>query len=421
MMQVFVSKLIALKNDERIFRILGLCIPVLMGIFIFIIPFPYKTATQEICFYLSVFMVLTLTFYKKIKFTFKSPLTLPLILFTLWTFISLPFALNKENTLHDIYGHLLKYIAIFYLVANSFNDRKRFVILTWILILSASIFSIGGIVYFYVIPGQDLSMRIGLPAVGIGVNYIGFFTITAIFLSLNYFSREVNLPFKTLSIICVPVLLATTILTWTRGTYLGLILPLVLLFPRHKKTVSTFILAVIIVIALTPAKLIFTPNAIINKYKGEERKAIWYTYWKAVKDHPITGIGYGMQTYHKDLLAKYNLKTTPEFRMQSFHAPHNTFIDVAVRLGVVGLALFLYIIFVYSRMGWQLIRYGRDDFIKSWALCLTAAFLSFLIQGMVADMLLGVQIIIFFVLMAMMTVLWRLNEDRHVAEETRDD
>jgi hypothetical protein len=64
-------------------------------------------------------------------------------------------------------------------------------------------------------------------------------------------------------------------------------------------------------------------------------------------------------------------------------------------------------------MGWQLTQYGNDDFIKTWALFLQATFVSFLIQGMFADMLLGVQIIIFFILMAMMTVLWRINEDHH--------
>jgi O-antigen ligase len=98
--------------------------------------------------------------------------------------------------------------------------------------------------------------------------------------------------------------------------------------------------------------------------------------------------------------------------MQTFHAPHNTFIDVTVRLGIVGLALFLFIAFIFGRMGWQLIRYGRDDFIKTWALCLTATFVSFLIQGMFVDLLLDIQIIIFFILMAMLTVLWRFNEEQ---------
>jgi O-antigen ligase len=118
-----------------------------------------------------------------------------------------------------------------------------------------------------------------------------------------------------------------------------------------------------------------------------------------------------MQTYNKHLLEKYDHENSSQIKKKSFYAPHNTFIDVTTRLGFVGFSLFLYILFIFGRMGWQLIiRYTRDDFIKTWALCLTVVFTSFLIQGMFTDLLLGVQIIIFFILMAMMTVLWRLNK-----------
>jgi len=396
--------MVKLRTNRKMFELLNQSIPILIGIFIFIIPFPHKTAVQEICFYLSFFLVLTLALCKKIEFSFKSPLTLPLILFTLWTIVSLPAALNKENSFHDIYAHLLKYIAIYYLITNLYNNKKRFVILSWILIVSVTLFSIGGIIYFYNIQGVGFGRRLGLPEVGIGVNYIGFFTITAIFFSLANLFRKVNLQFKVTSIACLSVSLAATILTGTRGTILGLFLPLILLlFHRYKKKGAVVTIILLVIVGLTPVKHFFTPNAIMNRIKEEPRKVIWHIYWKVIKDHPITGIGYGMQTYNKKLLDGYYLNI--------FHAPHNTFIDVTVRLGIVGLALFLYLVFIFIRLGWQLAQYGSDDFIKTWALFLQAAFVSFLIQGMFADMLLGVQIIIFFILMAMMTVLWRINED----------
>ena len=412
MIQVLMSKLIGLKNDERIVRILEMAIPVLTGIFIFIVPFPHNSAIQEICFYLSIFLALILYLCKNRELSFQSPLTVPFILFLTWTVVGLATALNKQNTFHDIYAHLLKYLAIFYLVTNFFNNRKRFIILTWILIISASIFSIGGIVYFYIISGNDLSARIGLPEIGIGVNYVGFFTIVAILFSITHLTTAANLSIKFASTICMFVPLVATILTGTRGTFLGLILPLFLLFSRHKKTVITFFLIFLVITSLfTPVKQILTPDAMINKVKTESRLVIWHNYLNMIKDYPIAGIGYGIQTYDKKLIDKYDSKDFPLHQLPYYFAPHNTFIDVTVRLGLVGLALFLYIIFVFGRMGWQLIRHGYDDFIRTWALCVTAIFVSFLIQGMVADMLLGIQIIIFFVLMAMMSILWRINGD----------
>jgi O-antigen ligase len=320
--------------------------------------------------------------------------------------MSLNIALNKGNKFHDIYAHLTKHIVLFYLIVNFFNDRKRFVILTWVLILSASLFSIGGIIYFYIISGNNWGTRLGLPEVGIGVNYLGFFTITAILFSLTHFAKEDNLPRKTASIFCVIASSMATILTATKGTFLGLIFPLFLLLPRYKKPVTAFALFFLVIVSFAPVKQIINPESM------EERKKILYIYFEVIKDHPIAGIGYGMQTYNKNFIDEYNLKIPPELKIKSCHAPHNTFIDVTVRLGVVGLALFLYILFIYGRMGWRLIRRGRNDFIKTWALCLTAALVSFLIQGMFADLLLGVQILIFFILMAMMTILWRLNQEQ---------
>jgi len=406
------SKLIGLKNDERIVRILEMAIPILTGIFIFIVPFPHNSAIQEICFYLSISLVLILFLYKKRELSFQSPLTVPFILFLIWTVVGLAAALNKQNTFHDIYAHLLKYLAIFYLVTNFFSSRKHFVILTWILIISTSIFSIVGIVYFYIISGNDLSIRIGLPEIGIGVNYLGFFTIPAILFSITHLTTAAQLSLKFASIICMFASLITTILTGTRGTFLGLIFPLILLFSQHKKTVITFFLIFLVIISFfTPARQLLTPDALLSKIQHEERKDIWYAYFEIIKDHPIAGIGYGRETYNKKLIDEQCSKNSYLSQAQHLYAPHNTFIDITVRLGLVGLALFLYIIFVFGRMGWQLIRHGHDDFIRTWALCLTAIFISFLIQGMVADMLLGIQIIIFFVLMAMMTVLWRINGD----------
>ena len=396
----------------KIFKILNLSVPILMGIFIFFNPFPHTTSIKEICFYGSVIIVLILIYFKKIDFSFKSPLTLPFALFVIWVFIGLFFALDKENSLHDFRAHLLKYLVLYYILINFFNSRKSFEILSWIIIISGGIFSIGGIIYFYVISGNHLSARLGLPEVGIGVNYIGFFTIVAIFFSLTHLSIRVNLYLKITSMICVLASSVATILTGTRGAFLGLILPLVLLFPRNKKTLTVFALIFLVILCLTPVKHILMPGNLIKKIQGDDRKNIWYTYLEVIKDHPIAGIGYGMQTYNKSIIDKYEEKIPRQFKMQTFFAPHNTFIDVTVRLGIVGLALFLFIAFIFGRMGWQLIRYGRDDFIKTWALCLTATFVSFLIQGMFVDLLLGIQIIIFFILMAMLTVLWRLNEEQ---------
>lgn len=61
-------------------------------------------------------------------------------------------------------------------------------------------------------------------------------------------------------------------------------------------------------------------------------------------------------------------------------------------------------------MGWTTVMRGRDDFIREWGLCITAAFTAFFIQGMFADAEFGLQAIVQYTILAMMTILWQLNK-----------
>jgi len=160
-----------------------------MGILLFFTPYSHTTAIKEICFYFSIFIVLILITFKKIDFSFKSPLTLPFALFTVWAFIGLFFALYKMNSIQDFYAHLLKYLVFYYIMINFFDSRKRLAILSWIIIVSATIFSIGGLGYFYLVLGNNiLTTRMTFQETSI--NIIGFVSIVAFLLSVHLFPRQ---------------------------------------------------------------------------------------------------------------------------------------------------------------------------------------------------------------------------------------
>jgi O-antigen ligase len=130
-----------------------------------------------------------------------------------------------------------------------------------------------------------------------------------------------------------------------------------------------------------------------------------------VKDYPITGIGFGMQTYlDENLLNKYNEKVPAKYRQQTpYQAPHNLLVDVAVRTGLVGFALFLYIIFKFLRVSWQIITSGKDDFVRHWGLCFLAAFVAVFIQGQFENTMSGPPAIILYTIFAMMVILWNIQ------------
>ena len=399
------------STKEKTFNILNLSIPILMGIFLFFVPFPHTTAIKEICFYGSVIIVLILICLKKIDFSFKSPLTLPFALFTAWAFIGLFFALDKGNSLHDFRTHMIKYLAIYYILINFFSSRKRLVILSWIIIISAAIFSIGGLTYFYVILKNPISTRLGFSQM-MNIDLIGFVTIFAMLLSLRQFRLETQWYRKAILVVCLMGTSTATYLTMSRGSLIAAFIALIVFFVK-KNRLSLVFLIIFSLIAVTSVPVLKSRLSFSTALK-DIRVGINHTTLEIIKDYPITGIGFGMETYgYSNVidLTKYNAKIPPQYQQKTvIRSPHNSFADIAVRTGILGLALFFFIYFVFVRLGWKLIRYGKDDFIRDWGICIIAAFIGVFIQELFADGMFGPQAIVLYTIFAMMTILWHLNE-----------
>jgi O-antigen ligase len=384
-----------------------------MSVFVFAIPFPFTTAISEICFYGSVGIFILLIFLKKPRPSFDTPLTFPFCLLVFWAVCGIFFALNKENTTHDIVYHLLKQLAVFYLLITFFCTIKRFHCLTWIILVSSTLFSIGSIVYYYVILGNDITTRLSLPQIDVGTNYFGYISVLAIIISLTYAGRASLLYRKMMMLVPLFGAVITCLLTSTRGTILGAIAPLILLVPKYKMLSAVSIIMIAFIVLLIPAKDILTPQKLIAKIEGDDRTLIWAAYGKAIQEFPITGIGFGMQIYDENLYRKYNLQLPTAHRpLKDFQGPHNIFVDIAVRLGLVGFLIFIYLTFNFMKTGWRLITRGRDDSIRSWALGVMVIFVSYLIQGLFSDLFLSAQAIWFFIVLALMTILHRLNENQ---------
>jgi O-antigen ligase len=361
-----------------------------LGIYIFIIPFPYRTALQEICFYSSLALLALLYGLKKQLISYKTPLTGPFFLFAAWVFVS-----------------LLKDIALFFLVYNVFGTKKRFFLLTWLIIVSAGIFSIGGMIYFYWILKMPLYERIGLPEVGLGVNYIGYITVLAISFSITHlFHSRFNLG-TWVSLLSIAGATLTTLFTQTKGTLIGF-LPLLLPLFNKKRILILVMTSVTLLVLVMPVRRIFTTDLNVLWLLHGGRVEIVHHYIPFIKDHPITGIGFGMQTYRQELINPHSeiIKGSKDL-----FAPHNTFIDITVRCGVPGLVLYLYILYAFGQAAVGVIRNSQDPFVKGWALCLMMVFASYLIQGLFSDMFLGVQVKYFFILLAMMAILWKLHAE----------
>jgi O-antigen ligase len=355
---------------------------------------------------------------KQGSFTFKTPLAYPLMIFFLWSLLSIFWSLNMENSISDVRKHLLNHIILYFLLINAFHSKWRLSVLAWIVVLSTTAFSVTGIVYYYIISGASIdSVRFGhiLNSVNVStelpVNFIGTLTVCAVILCLHLYFQERVVYRRVLTMAClIPVGLAT-LLTQSRGTFLALVVSLtLLLFIKAKKSALLLLLAVILLIVMT-TPLQDKLGRELRSFK--ERLYINCVTCDVIKDHPLLGIGFGMQTFIYDIgKESYVKKVSKGYRPAAILTPHNWLLDITVRLGLIGLLLFLYILFVFGRMCWETIRHPRDRYIRDWGLSTAAAFVGYFIIGMAEPVFLfRASATVFFIILALITILWHLNQE----------
>jgi len=425
----------------------------LMGIFIFFNPFPHTTSIQEISFYLSVFLVVLGIVSKKMPFSFKSPLSLPFVLFTLWAAIGLFFALDRDNSLHDFYSHLLKYLLLYYMLINIFNTKKRLEYLSWIIIISATLFCVGALGYEYLILGEnENSARFGVRFVQNPTNLMGVITLFAAILSAHHLTEKGrHWWYRVLFVFCLLALLVVTVLTQSRSNFVALGMVAVILLSKYKKVLLAFVLVFALFICLSPMKdrFILSGKSNVNDMGSLlHRISIAYISCEIIKDYPVLGTGFGIKTFQnrKAIDPKaYNARLPKKFRMDEwgprvvdlkayneqvarnsgagerppketdivehlFKRPHNMFLNIGVRMGIVGLLFFLYLWFVAGKMCWGTIRHGKNDFLKGWGHCVMAAFVMFLVKGSLDPIFTHLTEVVLFTILAMITIVWNLNQ-----------
>jgi putative inorganic carbon (HCO3(-)) transporter len=396
---------------EKFLAVLNFSIPLLMGVYIFFNPFPHTTAIKEFCFYISFLALITLIFFKKTNFSLRSPLTLPFVLFLLWGIFGLFFALDLANSLHDIRAHFVKYLLIYYLLVNYFNSSEKLEILSWIVISSATIFSLWATIDYYLIAGNPFARRLGETFLEIHTDYIGFVLIFALTLTLNKLLQNNAIIVKYLLVISAFILCLTTLLTQSRGSLIALLVAIIIFSCFNKKILILLLISILLVIIIPGFKERTDPKTILQN----ERLQMNALTMEIIKTYPLAGIGFGMQIYGNEHLV--DLKTF-DSRLPKKHqggvggrfigSPHNTLLDIAVRTGIIGLMLFLSVILTTIWMLWKAGRSAKSEYFKSWIICISAAFASFVIAALFADTTFGPQAIVFYTILAMITILWNM-------------
>lgn len=174
-----------------------------------------------------------------------------------------------------------------------------------------------------------------------------------------------------------------TLLTFTRGVWIGSTIGLLVAFylwnrKAFFKIAAVFICSCVLLIA-TNQKI---QNRIFGRTESEsqsnnERLALWKGNWRIIQDYPIFGVGIGQNKFH---LRKYydEFGYPPEQRIS--HA-HNQYLQIWAGTGTVGLVIFLAFMFMILKETYKGIR-NTSGFEQSFQLGLLAALLCFQVGGL---------------------------------------
>lgn len=212
-------------------------------------------------------------------------------------------------------------------------------------------------------------------------------------------------------------MVATLILTQSRGAYLALLVALfVVCTPRLRWLLALIPLAIIAFLLALYSRgsgpimdLILTTGA-LGGWEG--RREVWSRAIYMIQDFPYTGIGLGTFSRVAPVMYPYFL-LGPDADVP--HA-HNLFLQVAVDLGIPGFLAFLALFFGSVVMAWQGYRKFRltdEQALAGVALGLLGSLTGIFVHGMVDSVSWGAKpAIIFWVVMALCVVVSRLALER---------
>lgn len=381
-----------------------------LSVYIFVNPLPHTTTIQEICLYGSLLLFVGVNGFRRVKFSEgNTPLFVPTILFVGWVVFGLFFAVDKQNSIHDIYSHLLKYIILCILFVNIFNTREKIEILSRIIIFSVVSFILYSLFKFYVVTGFDISTKFFCNSQGMTYNLLSIPVIFAAFLILcngiSVNKKYVKLLFL---LLLIPLVLAS-VLTQARSAFLALaISSFIFMFFYKKRLIPVVIVICIgILLAFPPLKNRFKQDVSTNLRLNHALLVM-----EVVKDFPITGIGFGMETFGYSLdLDFYKNKFENTYNVTYGQDvvlidPHNMYTDILVRTGIPGFALYLFFVFSLFRMLWNLGQ-SKDPFRRVCSFGLASSLVAYFIIGFFEPVFSHVQEFYFMLMVTLAAILWK--------------
>ncbi|MDE3179191.1 MAG: O-antigen ligase family protein [Acidobacteriota bacterium] len=145
---------------------------------------------------------------------------------------------------------------------------------------------------------------------------------------------------------CAGIVIIAFAMASSRGGFLGLMGSLIFILARSRRRVRNLVIVCLLMAPLflipgaSPAGRLFHPDK-SDQESSENRVDLWTAGMHEFENHPLFGVGWG---HFQPVIIKNGVRTP-----LPFHVSHNTYIDLAAQLGLVGLIPFLIMLFAAFR------------------------------------------------------------------------
>ncbi|MFA5200347.1 MAG: O-antigen ligase family protein [Candidatus Omnitrophota bacterium] len=340
-----------------------------------------------------------------------------LIIFALLSFLN---SVSYKASIQGI-AKLLKFLLIFVVCSQGIKDRKHIIKIVFSICCGVSLSAVDA--FWQFLFGYDfihnvaLHINIGLPRSSaafpnpnlLGIYMSAFIPLIA-GLTLFYFKGKDKAGMFFLSTLA----LGGIFLTFSRGAGLAVYLAILfLLIISKKKLLIAIWISIILIFPFVMPKDIKKWAKEVNYNPmvfmlNQDRISIYNNTINMIKHHPFVGIG--VNTFSKNY-GKYKTESAENYA----HTPdtiyaHNIYLQMAGEIGLLGLAAFIWFLFLIFRNIADNYFSLNDDFLRATALSLSAGMIAFLINGLTETSLYNSRVaMIFWYLIGMSLSLNKFN------------
>lgn len=370
---------------------------------------------------------------KKEQLFTATRLNTSLLLLFLITCLSFFNSINYFDTLKGGVARLIGYILIFFIMVEEVKAPRHIKMIVFAISAGIILASFDGI--WQVLTGRDF-IRGYAPVINIGLirataafkdsNLLGIYlsAFAPLVWGLNlYYFKNKKIAFggnfkrfsqlygkvfytfsyhkQKLAFIFVSLIaLIGIILTYSRPTLFAIYIALFFLSiaKRDKKIISFLIIILFIGPFILPQSVKKLARQVeynpLRFMCNDDRIAVYRNSFNMIKDHPF--IGLGANTYMKN----YKEYREPvEYRnvvTQDYMYAHNNFLHMAAEIGLIGLGLFIRVLYKLFMECRNIYRKIDNDYLKIISLSLSACLIAFLVNGLTESSLYYSRVAIIF-------------------------